>query len=263
MISFDRAAEYYDQTRGFPPGIGDKVAAALIDFCNLSPADRILEVGIGTGRIAIPLSVALGPNHHLNGVDISRKMMARLRANQPAHIPPASLIEADATQLPFGAKTFRALITVHVLHLIRDWRGLLKDMDRVRAPGGLYINGGNDHPHDSSGEQINLKFREIARAHGISTERQGLTSPEDLLTSLPNVRATESIAATWVIDRAPRLALQSLAERHFSSAWQIPDDMHPLIYAETEAWAKSQWPDLDQPIPETRGFKWTKLEWVE
>jgi SAM-dependent methyltransferase len=262
MISFDRAAEFYDQTRGFPPGIGAKVAAALIDFLPLTPADRVLEIGVGTGRIAVPLSVALGPNHRLTGVDISRKMMARLRANQPANIPPAALIEADATQLPFATGTFRALITVHVLHLIRNWRGLLQDMDRVRAPGGVFVNGGNDHTPESSGEQINRKFREIARTHGISAERQGLDTPQDLLVALPGTRATETIAATWVIERAPRLALQSLAERHFSSAWQIPDAIYPTLYAETEAWAKSHWPDLDQSIPETRGFKWTKIEFA-
>lgn len=262
MISFDRAAQYYDETRGFPPGIGAQVAASLVAFLNLTPASRVLEVGVGTGRIAIPLSTTLGPSHHLVGLDISPKMMARLRANQPAGIPPAALIEADATRLPLAAGLFQALITVHVWHLIRDWRGLFAELNRVRASGGVFVNGGNDHPSESSGEQINLKFREIARAHGISADRQGLTSPKDLLAAFPQLRATETMAATWVTQRAPRLALQSLAERHFSSAWQIPDEIYPILYAETEAWAQTQWPDLDQPISETRGFKWTKIEFA-
>jgi SAM-dependent methyltransferase len=187
-------------------------------------------------------------------------MMARLLVTQPAGIRPADLLEADATQLPFASQTFQALITVHVLHLIRDWRGLLKEMDRVRAAGGVFVNGNNHHPPESSGERINLKFREIARAHGITAEHQGVTSPADLVAFFPQARATEIIATQWVTERAPRQALKSLAERHFSSAWQIPDDLYPELYAETEAWAQTEWPDLDQVVSETRGFKWTKLE---
>jgi len=61
MPGFDRAADIYDQTRGFPPGVGDRVAAALVDFVGLKPDDRILEIGVGTGRIAKPLAVALDP----------------------------------------------------------------------------------------------------------------------------------------------------------------------------------------------------------
>jgi len=262
-ISFDRAAEFYDQTRGFPPGIGEQVAASLVEFAKLTPAQHILEVGVGTGRIMRPLSAALGSGHHLVGVDISRKMMERLLATQPAGIPPAALVEADGMDLPFPARTFDACVLVHVLHLVRDWRALLKGLEGIIRPGGRIISGGNDHPSESSGEQINLKFREIAKAHGVSMERQGLTSPDDLLNHLPShIHGSEVIAATWTVNRAPRTALQSIAERHFSSSWQIPDDLYPNLYAEIEAWAKSQWPDLDQPIPEQRGFKWTKLEFT-
>ena len=260
MPSFDRAAEIYDQTRGLPPGVGDRAAAALIEFAGLAPADPVLEVGVGTGRVALPLARALGSNHRLTGVDLSRKMMVRLAEKLDSEIRPPTLAEADALHLPFPTGLFRAILTIHVWHLLREWQAVLAEIVRVRAPNGLLVVGWNDHLPESSGERINHKFREIALAHGISVERQGLVDFSDLLVHLPGARSSEIVAAEWVVERAPRLALQSLAERHFSSSWLIPDDLFPALLADLDTWANKEWPDLDRAIPEHRRFKWMKIE---
>jgi SAM-dependent methyltransferase len=261
MISFDRAADIYDQTRGFPPGVGEQVAAALVAFAGLKAADPLLEIGVGTGRIARPLAAALGPSHHLFGIDISRRMMGRLRDNFGSETRLPRLVESDAQHLPFPDRHFRALLTVHVLHLMREWQAVIGEMSRVRAPDGVFIGGWNDHPAESSGERINLKFRELAAAHGVPAERQGLSEYPDLVRYLPPaVRVSEIVAAEWTIARAPRLALQAVAERHFSSSWMVPDEVYPALYAEIESWAKKEWPDRDRAIPEKRWFKWMRLE---
>lgn len=260
MPGFDRAADVYDQTRGFPPGIGDRVAAALVNFAGLEPAHSVLEIGIGTGRIAKPLAAALGPAHHITGIDLSRRMMNRLVETFPPGVRRPDLAEADALRLPFPPETFRAIIVVHVLHLIREWPALVAEVMRVRARGGVLVGGWNHHPPESSGERIGKKFREIAAAHGVSLERQGLARFEDLLPHIPGARAESVIAAEWVVERAPRLALQSIAERHFSSSWIVPDEIFPAVLAEIEAWANKEWLDLDRAIPERRRFKWMKIE---
>jgi SAM-dependent methyltransferase len=260
MTTFDRAADIYDQTRGFPPGVGEQVAAALIDFLRLTPEHRLLDIGVGTGRIARPLAAHLGPRHHLSGVDISRKMMARIGAALAPGVRPPSLAEADALRLPFAEKSFDAILTVHVLHLVRDWPALLREMQRVRAERGVFVGGWNAHPDESSGERINRKFRELGVQHGIPMERQGLSHYRDVLAHLPVRHSEENLAASWTLERTPRLALQSIADRHFSSAWLIPDEVFPSLYLELEAWAQREWPDLDQAILEQRSFKWMKLE---
>jgi SAM-dependent methyltransferase len=261
MISFDRAADIYDQTRGFPSGIGERVAEVLVSFAGLKADDALLEIGAGTGRIARPLAAALGPAHHLFGIDISRKMMERLIANLSPGMAPPRLVESDARRLPFPDHSFRALLTVHVLHLMREWQAVIDEMNRVRAPGGFFIGGWNDHPSESSGERINHKFRELAAAHGVSAERQGLSEYTDVLKYLPaTVRVSEIVAAEWKSERAPRLALQAVAERHFSSSWIVPDSVYPTLCAELEAWAQKEWSDLERAIPETRWFKWMKIE---
>ena len=78
-IAFDRAAGYYDETRGIPPEVeeqaADRVEAAV------GPAGRLLEVGVGTGRVSLPLHRR---GRDLVGVDLSGPMLDRYRAKAAA-----------------------------------------------------------------------------------------------------------------------------------------------------------------------------------
>jgi ubiquinone/menaquinone biosynthesis C-methylase UbiE len=112
-LSFDRAADIYDQTRGHPPIVSEQVADSLIAVLNPSP--RLLEIGIGTGRIASPIAAR---GIEVTGLDISAKMMRRLLDNLPTDRTRLNLIQADATQCPLRSGIFDAVLAVHVLHLI-------------------------------------------------------------------------------------------------------------------------------------------------
>ena len=69
------AATYDDSSEGmFDPAAVDTVAGVL---AGLAGRGRALELGIGTGRIALPLA-RRGVQVH--GIDLSRAMVARLRA---------------------------------------------------------------------------------------------------------------------------------------------------------------------------------------
>jgi SAM-dependent methyltransferase len=68
------AATYDDSSEVFGPGAADAVADVLAE---LAGGGRALELGIGTGRIALPLARRGVPVH---GIDLSRAMVARLRA---------------------------------------------------------------------------------------------------------------------------------------------------------------------------------------
>src|SRR5579859_1522595 len=80
-LSFDRVAGQYDGTRGYPPGVSDAIAAGMMRYGPLEPGSSALEIGVGTGRIALPL-LARGVN--ITGVDISERMTARLREKYDA-----------------------------------------------------------------------------------------------------------------------------------------------------------------------------------
>jgi SAM-dependent methyltransferase len=257
MTSFDRAADIYDQTRGLPPEVSRQVGQAFLQLTNLPTRARVLELGVGTGRIALPI-LDLAPTLMYAGIDLSRSMMDHLRSK--TNLTP-DLIQGDAVTLPFADSSFEAIVTVHILHLIRPWQSALKEMQRVRSKQGVFVGGWNDHDDDSTSERINRKFRELAAEHGISLARQGLEHYHEILPHLPeSAVATEVVAAEWTVHRAPRFALQSIEERHFSSSWQVPDELYPILVQEIFAWAKHEWLDLDQPHPEVRRFKWLKVQ---
>ena len=81
----ERVAGSYDDPSDdmFNPALLDTVADVLAE---LAGGGRALELGIGTGRIALPLARRGVPVH---GIDLSRAMVARLRAPSPAATPSA------------------------------------------------------------------------------------------------------------------------------------------------------------------------------
>ena len=72
----ERVAARYDDTAAelFDPAVVDPAVDFLVE---LAGKGRALELGIGTGRIAIPLAQRGVPVH---GIDLSQSMAARLRA---------------------------------------------------------------------------------------------------------------------------------------------------------------------------------------
>ncbi|MGO9218847.1 MAG: class I SAM-dependent DNA methyltransferase [Streptosporangiaceae bacterium] len=59
------------------PGVAESAVGLLAGLAGLAGGGRALELGIGTGRIALPLARRGVPVH---GIDLSRAMVARLRA---------------------------------------------------------------------------------------------------------------------------------------------------------------------------------------
>ena len=76
-VYFDeRVAARYDESAAemFDPAVVDSVIDLLVE---LAGSGRALELGIGTGRIALPLAQRGVPVH---GIELSKAMVARLRA---------------------------------------------------------------------------------------------------------------------------------------------------------------------------------------
>jgi SAM-dependent methyltransferase len=72
------AARYDDDVAGFEPEVLDPTVDVLVELANGGAA---LELGIGTGRVAVPLAQRGVPVH---GIDLSEAMVARLRAKPGA-----------------------------------------------------------------------------------------------------------------------------------------------------------------------------------
>ncbi len=120
-ISFDAIAHLYDETRQLPSDQMEPIIETLRG--ELSAYNRVLEVGVGTGRIAIPLQER---GLHVLGVDISPGMLAQ---GSDRGLNDSFL--ADALRLPLRNRSIDAAYSVHLLQFIQNWKRALKEIARV------------------------------------------------------------------------------------------------------------------------------------
>ncbi|HSO56499.1 MAG TPA: class I SAM-dependent methyltransferase, partial [Actinomycetes bacterium] len=132
----DRIAEVYDAMTASLPDPAD-CADRLAELAGPGPA---LELGIGTGRVALPLA-ARGVEVH--GIDTSAAMVEQLRAKPGGEAIPVTL--GDFTDVPVEGtyplvyvvfNTFFALLTQE--DQVRCFAGVAGHL----APGGAFVLSG-------------------------------------------------------------------------------------------------------------------------
>ncbi|MEP7293253.1 MAG: class I SAM-dependent methyltransferase [Chloroflexota bacterium] len=245
-VAFDRAADYYDRTRGFPPGVEQDVASLIARAGGLNPSSRVLEIGIGTGRIALPVASHVRAYY---GIDLARPMLDKLRAKQTTEA--VNPVHGDATRLPFAAATFDAVIAVHVFHLIPGWRDVLAEVVRVLRPGAPLLHGWNGRLLIDDLQKVwNDATHEIREVQG--------AVPHDwreLFLSDNGWRELGAVAEQrFSIQRTPQDFYHSMEQRYFSGTWRMTDEQMERGLSAVRAYIAAHYPDPTQPLTLEGGF---------
>lgn len=235
-VTFDRAAEYYDATRGFPPGVEQDAAALISRVGGLTPESRVLEIGVGTGRIALPVSRYVKAYF---GADISAKMLARLNAKRNG--APVYAVQADATRLPFPDNSFDVAVAVHVFHLIPAWQTVLDELSRVLRPDGKLL-------HCYGGRMATFPPLMTAWNAVIPDEERQVvganydTHPDFLQDEgwLPLDTPQEH---HYIYQRAPQGFVEQLTGRIWSRTWPLSDTSLQAGIAAVQAALREHYPD--------------------
>lgn len=252
LKSFDRVAHVYDETRGMPPeasaAIADAITAMLRD---LAPEPHLLEVGIGTGRIAVPLAER---GVRVAGVDISAAMLAVLRGKRRD----IDVTFAEASRLPFRAAAFDAALFVHILHLVPDASATVRAVLPLVRPGGVVILGGDDRDENIRGqadEVIQQAVQDVACV-GIGSWKAYETAMADALRVLEaNAYALERrTIARWESSTTAKRITERLAARDFSSSWRIPDDRLDAVVAEAHVRLAELFGGYERTVAYERSF---------
>lgn len=138
----------------------------VLERLAVRPAERILEVGVGTG-LSLPLYPA---GAHVTGVDLSQEMLARAEAcvhagKTAAHV---QLARMDAERLAFADDSFDKVVAMYVASVVPSPARLVSEMQRVCRPGGeLFIvnHFRNAHPLIRGLERLLAPFSAIVGFH--------------------------------------------------------------------------------------------------
>jgi len=138
---YDRIADGYE--RWWAPVLAPSAVALLdrLDSVVSGGATDLLDVGIGTGNLAIP-AVERWATARVTGIDASGEMVQAAHTLADARLTPDARARLDARTafadaLPFPDGTFDAAMSSFVLQLVPSRARALREIRRVLRPGGM------------------------------------------------------------------------------------------------------------------------------
>jgi ubiquinone/menaquinone biosynthesis C-methylase UbiE len=200
-------AEIYDKTRSLPNEVMKRLIKTL--SFELKNCTKILDVGVGTGRLAEPLQKT---GFEVVGIDISRRMMSKAKEKGLQ-----DLLLADARFIPFKDKTFDVAISVHVLHLISEWKKTLREVCRVTRHAMFSLYNARKDP-------VREAYYRMLKQYGYERRYPGKSEQDlkDLITPTKSLFVT-----SYDIFADDRLI--NLQQGTSSSQWEVPEHLNVKV----------------------------------
>ena len=244
-VDYSRAAADYDRHRGAL--IPADLARQLAEAAGLRPMSPVLDIGAGTGRVALALA-ALGCR--VAAADPSFKMLEKLRSKSAGM--PIGLVGALGASLPFRDRSFEAVVLARILYLMADWRAALGEVARLLRPDGYLLHEWSNGSGDEDWVQIREKARSLFEEAGIVNPfHPGARQESEVDQALAGLGFTVTEEIRAEPDRQITLAtfLSSIASGECSYVWSVPADVQARCLPELSRWASERF-DLDQSFPQ-------------
>jgi len=125
----------------FTLGRERRLREAMLESAALSPGAAVLDIGCGTGTLAIAAKRRVGAQGVVTGIDASEPMLVRARRKARKARQDVTFELASADALPFADGSFDVLLcSVMLHHLPRRMRPqMMQEARRVLSPNGRLI----------------------------------------------------------------------------------------------------------------------------
>jgi arsenite methyltransferase len=120
----------------------------LINDLGIKVGERVLDVGAGTGLLAVHVAGIVGPSGKVVAID---PLPLRIALAQKKAPPQLEVSVGNAEDLSaFAASSFDVVYLNSVIHWISDKPKVLQEIRRVLKPGGRlgFTTAAKDRPHD-------------------------------------------------------------------------------------------------------------------
>jgi SAM-dependent methyltransferase len=116
------------------------VVEQVITRATLQPGQRVLDLGTGTGSVAIRAASLVAPGGQILGVDLSAEMLTVARQRVAAlGLGQCSFREGRGEAIPAAAGAFDVLLASLSLMYVIDRAAAAGEIARVLRPGGRFV----------------------------------------------------------------------------------------------------------------------------
>jgi enediyne biosynthesis protein CalE5 len=122
----------------------DKRFAPLVEGVTvraaLRPGLNVLDLGTGTGSVALRAAALVAPGGHVLGVDISREMLAAAQGRaKTANITNITFREGGGEAIPEGDGAVDVLLASLSIMYMTNRAAAAREIARVLSPGGRFV----------------------------------------------------------------------------------------------------------------------------
>ncbi|RMH22677.1 MAG: methyltransferase domain-containing protein [Acidobacteria bacterium] len=245
-FTFDRQARSFDRRAGLPPGVAQRVAAAVVELLaaarprGAAGGGLLLELGAGTGEIGAELALR-APRYV--GFDLSPAMLARFRRRR-GRPRSAWLVAADGDATwPFRDRTARLIFASRAAHLLAPEPLVGEILRLADDAGALLVAGRVRRAPISLRDELRRELRRRLAARGVEARRGGasLRRLRDALVAHGGEPLPPRVVAAWEVVERPDDALAAWRAKDGLAGVALEPELRRAVLDELAAWARTRY----------------------